>query len=152
MLNTTEGVRLSERIGLPPESTCGLIASSGFNGCIGRLATDPDYTIDICFQNFTSYAGLRACNAASSCRDDYICVMPMGYTPDTVQTLYDVRAKLLASSAHFKAVNNRPYDPNDYGQKQPDAAWAARNDQRGLCIPPYFVFQFSSDGHPAPPH
>jgi hypothetical protein len=23
-------------------------------------------------------------------------------------------------------------------------------DQRGICIPPYFVFQFRSDGHPAP--
>lgn len=140
-------LRLSECIGLPPESTCGLIASSGFNGCIGRLATDPDYTIDVCFQNFTSYAGLRACNAASPCRDDYICVMPMAYTPDA----YTQRMKLLETSPYFKAVNNRPYDPNDYGQKQPDAEWVARNDQRGLCIPPYFVFQFRSDGHPAPP-
>ena len=33
-------------------------------------------------------------------------------------------------------------------------AWLGRNDgkgdPRGLCIPPYFVFQFRSDGHPLP--
>jgi hypothetical protein len=144
-------LRLSECLGLPPEATCGLIASSGFNGCVSRLATDPDYTIGICFQHFTSYAGIRACNAASPCRDDYICVMPMGYTPDTAQQLFDDRAARMKSSPYFPVVNKRPYDPNDFGQKQPDAVWVARNDQRGLCIPPYFVFQFRSDGHPAPP-
>ena len=45
-------------------------------------------------------------------------------------------------------------DPEDFGQKEPDAAWLGRNngkgDRRGLCIPPYFVFQFRSDGHPSP--
>jgi len=140
-------LRLSECRGLPPEATCGLIASSGFNSCVGRLATDPNYTIDICFQNFTSYAGLRACDAASPCRDDYICVMPMAYTA----TSFDDRLKLLQSSPYFESVNGRKYDPNDFGQKQPDEAWVRRGDQRGLCIPPYFVFQFRSDGHPAPP-
>ena len=53
--------------------------------------------------------------------------------------------------ARQKAVS---YDPADFGQKQPDSAWLERNggrgDQRGVCIPPYFVFQFRSDGHPAP--
>ncbi|MBV9067835.1 MAG: hypothetical protein JO093_11390 [Acidobacteria bacterium] len=144
-------LRLSECIGLPPEATCGLIASSGFNSCIGRLASDPTYTIGTCFSNFTSYAGIRACNAATPCRDDYICVMPMGYTPATAQQSFADRATLLASSPYFQQVNKRPYDPNDFGQKSPDAAWIARDDQRGLCIPPYFVFQFRSDGHPAPP-
>jgi hypothetical protein len=144
-------LRLSECIGLPPEATCGLIASSGFNGCIGRLATDPNYTIDTCFSNFTSYAGIRVCDAGSPCRDDYICVMPIGYTPETAQQSYKERAARLAVSPYFQQVNGRPYDPNDFGQKSPDAAWIARNDQRGLCIPPYFVFQFRSDGHPAPP-
>jgi hypothetical protein len=144
-------LRLSECIGLPAEATCGLIASSGFNSCIARLASDPNYTIGTCFSNFTSYAGIRACDAAAPCRDDYICVMPMGYTPATAQQSFDDRAALLASSSYFQQVNRRPYDPNDFGQKRPDAAWVARNDQRGLCIPPYFVFQFRSDGHPAPP-
>jgi hypothetical protein len=144
-------LRLSECIGLPPEATCGLIASSGFNSCVSRLASDPTYTIGICFEHFTSYAGIRACDAGSPCRDDYICVMPAGYTPDNAQQLFDKRAALLTSSMYFPAVNKRPYDPNDFGQKQPDAVWVARNDQRGLCIPPYFVFQFRSDGHPAPP-
>jgi hypothetical protein len=144
-------LRLSECIGLPPEATCGLIASSGFNSCISLLASNPDYTIGTCFSNFTSYAGVRACNAATPCRDDYICVMPMGYTPDTAQKNFDARTELLTTSKYFNEVNNRPYDPNDFGQKRPDDAWVARNDQRGLCIPPYFVFQFRSDGHPAPP-
>jgi len=144
-------LRLSECIGLPPEATCGLIASSGFNGCIGRLATDPNYTIGTCFSNFTSYAGIRACDAGSPCRDDYICVMPIGYTPDTAEQLFKERAARMATSPYFQQVNGRAYDPNDFGQKSPDAAWIARNDQRGLCIPPYFVFQFRSDGHPAPP-
>jgi hypothetical protein len=144
-------LRFSECIGLPPEATCGLIATSGFNGCIGRLATDPNYTIDTCFSNFTSYAGIRACDAGSPCRDNYICVMPIGYTPDTAEQQYKDRAARLAASPYFQQVNGRPYDPNDFGQKSPDAAWIARNDQRGLCIPPYFVFQFRSDGHPAPP-
>jgi hypothetical protein len=144
-------LRLSECIGLPPEATCGLLASSGFNTCIGRLASDPNYTIGTCFANFTSYAGIRACDAGSPCRDDYICVMPIGYTPETAQQSFDERAALLKSSPYFQEVNKRPYDPNDFGQKGPDAAWIARNDQRGLCIPPYFVFQFRSDGHPAPP-
>jgi len=144
-------LRLSECLGLPSEATCGLIASSGFNSCVSRLATDPTYTIGVCFEHFTSYAGIRACDAGSPCRDDYICVMPMGYTPDTAQQSFDKRAALLKSSTYFPVVNKRPYDPNDFGQKQPDADWVARNDQRGLCIPPYFVFQFRSDGHPAPP-
>src|SRR3954469_5466293 len=144
-------LRLSECIGLPPEATCGLIASSGFNTCIGRVASDPNYTIGTCFSNFTSYAGIRACDAGSPCRDDYICVMPIGYTPDTAQQEFKDRAARLTSSPYFKEVNKRDYDPNDFGQKGPDAAWIAKNDQRGLCIPPYFVFQFRSDGHPAPP-
>ncbi len=144
-------LRFSECLGLPPEATCGLIASSGFNSCIGRVASDPSYTIGTCFAHFTSYAGIRACDAGSPCRDDYICVMPIGYTPDTAQKLYDARLEGLRTTTYFRDVNGRDYDPNDFGQKRPDDAWVARNDQRGLCIPPYFVFQFRSDGHPAPP-
>ncbi len=83
-----------------------MIATSGFNGCIGRLATDPDYTIDTCFSNFTSYAGIRACDAGSPCRDDYICVMPIGYTPDTAEQQYKDRAARLAVSPYFLSTNN----------------------------------------------
>lgn len=144
-------LRLSECLGLPPESTCSLIASSGFNSCIARLAVDPTFSINTCFENFTSYAGMRACDAGSPCRDDYICVRPMGYTPETAGKLYDERRQRLTTNGIFKEINNRDYDPDDFGQQRPDAAWVQRNDQRGVCIPPYFVFQFRSDGHPAPP-
>jgi len=144
-------LRFSECLGLPEESTCSLIASSGFNSCIAKLATDPTYTINTCFENFTSYAGMRACDAGSPCRDDYICVRPMGYTPETADRLYDERRQRLTTTGTFKAINGRDYDPDDFGQQRPDAAWVQRNDQRGVCIPPYFVFQFRSDGHPAPP-
>jgi hypothetical protein len=140
-------LRLSECIGLPNESTCGLLASSGFNSCIAKIAADDTYNVRICFDYFTSFGGIRACNVANPCRDDYICVRPMKYDAST----YQDRLKRLQTDAYFRDVTDRDYDVNDYGQKQPDSSWVARNDQRGLCIPPYFVFQFRSDGHPAPP-
>ena len=64
-----------------------------------------------------------------------------------------------AANGHANYVEHRKqvegqYSMADYGQQEPDAAWLARNngagDQRGVCIPPYFVFQFRSDGHPSP--
>jgi hypothetical protein len=143
-------LRLSECVGLPQEASCGLIASSGFNDCIPELSSNPDLSIEDCFTNFTSYAGIRACTAASPCRDDYICVRPMGYHPDNAIERYNARRNALSSSHLFWEINHRRYDPSDFGQKQPDATWISRDDQRGLCIPPYFVFQFRSDGHPAP--
>jgi hypothetical protein len=142
-------LRLSECVGLPAEASCGLIASSGFTDCIKKLGSgDPAYNIDVCFTNFTSYAGLRACDAASPCRDDYICVKPMKYEPGTTRRLYEDRKSLLSGSSVFRAINRRPYDPDDYGQQFPILN---SNYKKGLCIPPYFVLQFRSDGHPAPP-
>jgi len=145
-------LRLSECIGLPNEATCGLIASTGFNACVENLGSHDKvdgkaYTIDACFQNFTSYAGLRACSAGTPCRDDYICVKPMNYSSGQ----YDQRRAALLASKVFQKVNGKKYDPDKlFGQVKPDEAWAARGDTRGLCIPPYFVFQFRADGHPAP--
>ena len=59
-----------------------------------------------------------------------------------------------AAFEHCKKLVKGEQDPDDFGQKEPDAAWLGRNygkgDQRGLCIPPYFVFLFRSDGHPSP--
>jgi len=53
----------------------------------------------------------------------------------------------LLASKFFEALNKGKYDPDRYyGQAMPDASWIKRNDQRGLCIPPYFVFQFQADG------
>jgi hypothetical protein len=145
-------LRLSECSGLPDHATCGLVASTGFNDCIKKLATDHRYTMKTCFAHFTSYAGLRACDAASPCRDDYICVKPMeGYGPGEAQMSFQLRRQTLANSLFFKEITGRDYRPEDYyGQLMPDATWISRKDQRGLCIPPYFVFQFRADGHPAP--
>jgi hypothetical protein len=73
-------LRLSECIGLPNEATCGLTASSGFNKCIPKIKSDPQYSVNLCLRYFTSFAGLRACDHANPCRDDYICIRPFGYT------------------------------------------------------------------------
>jgi hypothetical protein len=140
-------LRLSECVGLPNEATCGLLASSGFNSCITNIGADSNYDVGICFNYFTSFGGIRACNVSNPCRDDYICVRPMEYSTNT----YGDRLHRLQVDAYFRQVTKRDYDENDYGQKRPDNDWVARSDRRGLCIPPYFVFQFRSDGHPAPP-
>ena len=100
---------------------------------------------------------MRACNAANPCRDDYICLSPMGYTASDAQTKFDERA------ARREAARNSPRESDDnrkrlritfFGEKMPDSAWLGRNggngDRRGLCIPPYFVFQFKADGHRVP--
>ncbi|UVC17280.1 hypothetical protein [Mesorhizobium onobrychidis] len=137
---------LSECIGLPQEATCGLTASSGFNACLARIAEDQSYDVKLCFDYFTSYSGIRACDIANPCRDDYICTRPMKYTHyDFIKRWFK-----LTFFPYFREVLDRPYDPHDYGQKRPDNNWVARNDQRGICIPPYFVFQFRSDRHPTP--
>src|SRR5262249_43986922 len=92
-------------------------------------------------------------NAGSPCRDDYICVKPMeGYGPSDAQKSYDARKSRLINSTLFKEITGRSYQADHYyGQAMPDASWINREDHRGLCIPPYFVFQFRADGHPPPP-
>jgi hypothetical protein len=136
-------LRLSECLGLPPESTCGLTASSGFNVCLDEVKAGTK-TLNQCFAQRTSYAGMRACDVATPCRDDYICLRPMGYDAANGDANFAARQKIVSGI----------YDPKDFGQQKPDQAWLSRNggkgDQRGICIPPYFVFQFRSDGHPAP--
>ncbi|UWU95135.1 hypothetical protein [Bradyrhizobium sp. CB1015] len=149
-------LRLSECVGLPSEASCGLVASTGFNTCIAKLGSDAKVngkklTIGTCFDHFTSFAGLRACTAGSPCRDDYICVKPMGYRPGDASSKFVARSKLLQTSGIFAAINEHTYSPSKfYGQVMPDQDWVDRDDQRGLCIPPYFVFQFRADGHPGP--
>lgn len=144
-------LRLSECVNLPAEASCGLVASSGFNDCIKAIADDETLSVNQCFDTFTSFAGIRACDAARPCRDDYICVNPMGYDQANAAKKYDDRKKLLETSDLFKRINGAAYKASDYyGQTRPDPDWLARKDARGLCIPPYFVFQFRADGHPAP--
>lgn len=164
-------LRLSEcrNLDVHNEATCALVASSGFNACIDAIAgvgkkRQHEYTIERCFKYFTSFSGERACSYANPCRDDYICVQPMKYG----KTTYQNRLERLMFAPEFKPRNDpddpndtegtyfrditgRLYDPGAFGQKRPDKVWAESNDKRGICIPPYFVFQFRSDGHPAPP-
>jgi hypothetical protein len=152
---------LAECAGLPEESTCALVASSGFNSCIASIGTAgfEDFTLYTCFDYFTSYAGLRACDVGNPCRDDYICVRPIDPKPaENIARLHSERmTRLLDSSAAspWNRINNAdgstPYDPSDFGQQRPDDGWIEANDSRGMCIPPYFVFQFRSDRHPSFP-
>lgn len=144
-------LRLSNCVDLPGEATCGLTASNGFTACITKAKADSTLSIDTCFKTFTSFAGLRACNAGSPCRDDYICVRPIEYTEANASSLYEARgAALAAPKSLFHQITGRTYDAGDFGQTKPDDDWLKRNDRRGFCIPPYFVFQFRSDGHPTP--
>jgi hypothetical protein len=148
-------LRLSECQDLPGESTCGMVASSGFNDCMVRLGSPgyEDFNLKTCFEYFTSYAGMRACDIANPCRDDYICVAPTSPRPKLeTERMFRERLKRLQDASPtnpWKRIIGLPYDPGQYGQKQPDTAWINRNDTRGVCIPPYFVFQFRSDRHPS---
>lgn len=87
--------------GLSPEATCGRVAVSGFNKCILSGIDHKE-----CTREFTRPAGLRACDEAHPCREDYVC------------------------TARY-------------------AGQAGAKPGMGSCIPPYFVFQFRADGHPA---
>jgi hypothetical protein len=134
-------LRLSECLGLPNEATCALIASNGFTECLEK-AGDGTKRIESCFVETTSYAGIRACDANHPCRDDYVCLAPMGYNFFNAQEKFDARKKVV------------DYSPTDFGQRKPDDAWLMRNDKngdrRGVCIQAYFALQFRSDKHPTP--
>lgn len=136
-------LRLSECSALPPEASCGLVASDGFSDCIVKVAAGKK-SLEQCFTERTSYAGLRACDRANPCRDDYICLKPLGYTAADGHDKFLARERAVAGH----------YGKDHFGQVEPDRLWLRRNDgagdQRGLCIPPYFVFQFRSDKHPSP--
>jgi hypothetical protein len=137
-------LRLSECRGLRREATCGLTATNGFSDCISAVSAS--HPLIDCFLRKTSYAGMRACSASSPCRDDYICLRSIGYDATNASEQFDARAKLVSGQPGYSAAEG------DFGQGKPGSAWLARNkgkgDQRGVCIPPYFVFQFRSDGHP----
>jgi hypothetical protein len=62
---------------LPGEAICGKVAKSGFNDCVasGKPFTD-------CLTH-TAPAGLRGCNLAKPCREDYICTAPYKDLGDT---------------------------------------------------------------------
>lgn len=146
-------LRLQECINLPDEASCGLIASSGFNDCLTaiRNGNTQRASIESCFSYFTSYAGLRSCNGAKPCRDDYICVQSVGYGDIATRDLkHKEREKRLNGSEFFRKISGFKYDKDYFGQKKPDLSWLNSNRGNGVCIPPYFVFQFRSDNHPVP--
>ncbi len=149
-------LRLSECAGLPDEATCGLLAASGFTDCL-KEAAGGKRTPESCFEIYTAYSGVRACDPADPCRDDYICLSPMGYTAKNMEELYQAHmaAREAARTSDTETARNRKLLAiNVFGEQKPDVNWIGRNggagDRRGVCIPPYFVFQFKADGHRVP--
>jgi hypothetical protein len=149
-------LRLSECVGLPGEATCGVLASSGFNKCLDEVR-EGKRTPDNCFGIYTSYAGARACDASNPCRDDYICTSPMGYTAANARAKWQARKdrrEAARNSSEEDPDNRRVLGLSYFGETMPDDAWLHRNvgqgDRRGICVPPYFVFQFKADGHQVP--
>lgn len=134
-------LRLVECRGLPFEANCGLLATSGFTRCLGSVSRDRP--LSDCFRRYTSFAGARACSPSMPCRDDYICLKGLGWTAIQLEDGFNDRLKHRDESYSAEGT---------WGQQKPELAWARRNggrgDTRGVCVPPYFVAQFKSDGHP----
>jgi hypothetical protein len=151
-------LRLSECVNLPPEATCALLASGGFNGCLDEVK-EGKRTPDSCFRIYTSFAGVRACDPANPCRDDYICMGPAGLTAANAAARLHQRQQDRDHEAHDNRVSQFLRDQlalHYFGERIPDEAFLNRNgglgDRRGVCIPPYFIFQFKADGHRVPSH
>ncbi|MER8507048.1 hypothetical protein [Mesorhizobium sp. M0199] len=62
---------------LPDEASCGRLAKTGFNDCVG---SGKDHKF--CTREFTKTAGLRACDKAHPCREDYICTAGFDDLPE----------------------------------------------------------------------
>lgn len=115
---------------LPQSATCGKVAATGFNDCLD----DVRQPLPVCFGKYVTYAGLRACDTAHPCREDYICVRPAMETGESVKALQAIVLN--------DAAGNRAQDSCG----APDASWYDRIS-KGTCIPPYFVLQFRADKH-----
>jgi hypothetical protein len=63
-------LRIDGCANLPAEAKCGRVAATGFNRCIADGKPFPE-----CLK-LTKTAGLRACDRANPCRQDYICTSP----------------------------------------------------------------------------
>jgi hypothetical protein len=111
--------------GLPANATCGQVAVNGFNDCLNSKSTP----FTQCFRNYVNYSGLRACNANTPCREDYICLRPMLS-----------QSKIQQSYLELKRLDR------EYSCMKPDESWLTRANM-GTCIPPYFVLQFRADKH-----
>lgn len=134
-------LRLVECSGLPFEANCGLLATSGFTDCLRDVSSQKP--LSECFKRYTSFAGARACSPSMPCRDDYICLKGLGWNEQQLEDGY--RKRMTYRDKRYEAEGT-------WGQMKPEQAWAERNgghgDTRGVCVPPYFVAQFKSDGHP----
>jgi hypothetical protein len=135
-----------------------LLASGGFNGCLDEVK-EGKRTPDSCFRIYTSFAGVRACDPANPCRDDYICMGPAGLTAANAAARLHQRQQDRDHEAHDNRVSQFLRDQlalHYFGERIPDEAFLNRNgglgDRRGVCIPPYFIFQFKADGHRVPSH
>jgi hypothetical protein len=146
-------LRLGQCVNLPSEATCGLLASTGFSDCISAVKKGKR-TAESCFRIYTSYSGVKACDPANPCRDDYICMSPIGYTLANAKVLFERRANARDQerlSFPKDSEGRKIFALKFFGEAMPDETWLKRNDHRGVCIPPYFVFQFKADGHVVPP-
>jgi hypothetical protein len=56
--------------GLPAEAVCAREAGNEFNSCVSTSGGD----FKSCLKNNTNWAGLRRCDIARPCRDDYVCL------------------------------------------------------------------------------
>ena len=111
-------------------ATCGKVAATGFNDCLD----DPRQPLPVCFNKYVTYAGLRACDAAHPCREDYICVRG---ALDRGESSKALQALIVTDKAGKEA-------PESCGV--PDSSWQNKIAM-GTCIPPYFVLQFRADKH-----
>lgn len=115
---------------LPGSATCGKVAGTGFNDCL----EDAKQPLPVCFNKFVTYAGLRACDTAHPCREDYICVRPALESGESTRSL---QAMILTDIQGRQALDSCG---------APDASFYGKIAQ-GTCIPPYFVLQFRADKH-----
>jgi hypothetical protein len=79
-----------------------------------------DFDLKTCFQFFTSFAGMRACDIANPCRDDYICVAPISPRPRAeIDRIFRERLQRLQSTSPqnpWLRIIGAPYDPDQYAK------------------------------------
>ncbi|SEE27420.1 hypothetical protein SAMN05519104_5647 [Rhizobiales bacterium GAS188] len=92
---------------LPGEAKCGRVAATGFNKCIsdGRPFQD-------CLK-LTKTAGLRACDRANPCRQDYICTDPYADLPGD-------KSKGTCIPPYFVFQFRVDGHPSSFGEPNPD--------------------------------
>ncbi len=100
-------LRIDGCTNLPPEAKCGRVAATGFNKCISDGRPFPD-----CLR-LTKTAGLRACDRANPCRQDYICTAPYPELPGNA-------AKGTCIPPYFVFQFRVDGQPSSFGDPNPD--------------------------------